>query len=54
VTIAPRPDHTREKSLAQQTEQGPDPDYQRLGMLYELVLGLHRLRVSPTYSTDLP
>jgi hypothetical protein len=41
VTMAPRPNHTREKSLAQQTEQGPDLDYQRLGMLYELVVGLN-------------
>jgi hypothetical protein len=41
VTMAPRPDHTKEKSIAQQTEQGPNLDYQRLGMLYELVDGLN-------------
>jgi hypothetical protein len=29
-------DHTWEKSLAQQTEQGPDLGHQKLQMLYEL------------------
>jgi hypothetical protein len=36
ATMALRTDHTREKSLAQQTEQGPGPSHQRLWMLYEL------------------
>jgi hypothetical protein len=31
-----RTNHTWEKSLPQQTEQGPDPGRQRLLMLYEL------------------
>jgi hypothetical protein len=34
--MALRTDHTWEKSLAQQTEKGPDPGCQRLQMLYEL------------------
>jgi hypothetical protein len=34
--MALRTSHTREKSLAQQIEQGPDPDGRRLQMLYEL------------------
>jgi hypothetical protein len=36
VTMALRTDHTWQKSLAQQTEQGPDLNRQRLLMLYEL------------------
>jgi hypothetical protein len=34
--MALRIDHTWEKSLAKQTEQGPDPGHRRLQMLYEL------------------
>jgi hypothetical protein len=34
--MALRTDHTWEKSLAQQIEQGLDPSRQRLQMLYEL------------------
>jgi hypothetical protein len=34
--MALRIDHTWEKSLAQQIEQGPDLSRQRLRMLYEL------------------
>jgi hypothetical protein len=34
--MALRTDHTWEKSLAQQTEQGPDPGWLRFRMLYEL------------------
>jgi hypothetical protein len=36
TTMALRTNHTLEKSLAQQIEQGPDPGHQRLWMLYEL------------------
>jgi hypothetical protein len=36
ATLVLRPDHTREKSLAQQTEQGPDLACRMLRMLYEL------------------
>jgi hypothetical protein len=34
--MALRMDHTWEKPLARQTEQGYDLDHQRLRMLYEL------------------
>jgi hypothetical protein len=34
--MALRTDHTWEKSLAQQTEQGPDMGRRRIRMLYEL------------------
>jgi hypothetical protein len=36
ATMALRTDHTWGKSLAQQTEQGPDPGRRRLQMFYEL------------------
>jgi hypothetical protein len=36
TVMALRTDHTWEKSLAQQSEQSPDPCHQRLQMLYEL------------------
>jgi hypothetical protein len=36
VTMALRTDDTWDKSLAQQTEQGPTLSHQRLQMLYEL------------------
>jgi hypothetical protein len=36
MTMALRIDHTWEKSLSQQIEQGPNPSHQRLRMLYEL------------------
>jgi hypothetical protein len=36
ATMALRIDHTMEKSLAQQTEQGPNLGHQKLRILYEL------------------